>query len=204
MIKFNIVLPTIGRDTLPFAIDSVLSQSHRDFNLIISCDTKQAWDMTRDFTDPRIFVLWDGNLQSHRDQGAFARNFAIKMIGDDASQWVTYIDCDDEWYVDRLKLFNDFIENNNFALDAFYSYGKLYKWKHVSPRSSEKVLKPIQEVQHATCGGMCHKLGLFLKTSGWSTTNIFAHDTQLWNEMMPHSIYNDVLKKVTYKFVLEK
>ena len=97
---FSIVIPVHNKARyLDRCINSVINQSHTDFELILIDDasTDGSSEEMRKFGDGRIRVL-------HRDApgpgGYAARNLGIMEAEAD---WVAFLDADDEWYPDHLK-----------------------------------------------------------------------------------------------------
>lgn len=200
MNKFAVILATIGRESLPEAINSVLTQTYGEFTLLISYDRHDAFStFSKQFQDKRIVHISPGNLASSNDSGASARNYAMQFVPPDCN-WICYIDDDDVWHQDRLWRFNTFIEEADPTLDMFYSYGDLWKFKHRSPRSSRTEPKRIGIVDNVTCGGMCHRPQVFQKTSGWNPGNTEDHDRELYAEMAKYARHRDVLEAATFDF----
>ena len=92
--KFSVVVPL--HDKEPYvarAIESVLAQTHRDFELIVVDDasTDRGPEIARSFDDPRIRVL-------RRDVpgpgGYAARNLGICEA---RNEWIAFLDADDLW-----------------------------------------------------------------------------------------------------------
>jgi glycosyltransferase involved in cell wall biosynthesis len=199
MIKFAIILPTIGRETLLEAIDSVLQQTHGEFILIVSYDRDDAFRRFSPLrTDKRILHISPCNEVSSNDSGANARNYAMQFVPPDC-KWVCYIDDDDTWYASRLKGFSRFIEESDPELQLFYSYGDLYQFRFVHPRSSKKEIRRIGLVDNVTCGGMCHTIEAFKKTPGWNPNNLESHDHELYGQMSRH-VKHDVMPVATFAF----
>ena len=204
--KFAIILPTVRCGIQLFnAIESVFQQSYQDYLLIVSYETealflKYSGLMAKDRNATRLLQITRGNEAPANDSGATARNYAIGFVPTNCN-WICYIDDDDEWYPNRLQNVNDWIEENNYGnLGAFYTYADLFKWKHKSPRSSEKVLKQIGIINNVTCGGMFHTPEAFKKTKGWNPNNTEDHDRELYEEMCWHVSHN-VLEVPTFKFI---
>jgi glycosyltransferase involved in cell wall biosynthesis len=103
------------------AISSVLSQSHGEFELVIVDDasTDGSIDKVNRFDDPRIRLF-------HRDSpgpgGYAARNFGIQAA---RSDWVMFLDADDEWFPNHLEKTKELIDR--FPDAAFTSCGWLRK-----------------------------------------------------------------------------
>jgi glycosyltransferase involved in cell wall biosynthesis len=95
----DVIIPTFNRaHCLTRAIESVLKQTHQDFNLIIVDDGSS--DETADliqkkFQHPKIRFLQqtNGGVSS-------ARNFGIKEAN---SEWLAFLDSDDEWLPHKLS-----------------------------------------------------------------------------------------------------
>lgn len=94
--RVSVVIPTFRRpDLLPRAVQSVLSQDMKDFEIIIVNDD-QAAPVELAFSDPRIRIV-----QNDRAKGACgARNTGLYLA---AGHFVTGLDDDDEFTPDRLS-----------------------------------------------------------------------------------------------------
>ncbi|MEO1428652.1 MAG: glycosyltransferase family A protein [Cyanobacteria bacterium J06633_8] len=116
---FTVVMPAYNAAAyLPQTIESVLNQSFTDFELIIIDDG--STDNTPEIAyyykekDPRIKLLLQAN------QGVSAtRN---KGINDSNSKYIAFIDADDRWLPEHLKLHFKHLEQNN---SLGVSYGKV-------------------------------------------------------------------------------
>ena len=94
--KFSVVIPTYNRGLfIRKAVESVLSQSYRDYELIVVDDGS---------TDETSAVLCDYKTriryvrQNNFGVGA-ARNAGIRMA---EGEWIAFLDSDDEWSPDYL------------------------------------------------------------------------------------------------------
>ena len=98
--KISVIIPTFNRvSLLGRAIDSVLKQSLRDFELLVVDDG--STDGTQDFIQEKY--IQESRLKyfkiSHRGVSG-ARNFGIrKSLGN----WIALLDSDDEWLPHRLE-----------------------------------------------------------------------------------------------------
>lgn len=95
----SIILPTYNRsEFLKRAVDSVLFQTMRDWELIIWDDgsTDGTTNYCQALYDERIRYFW------HENRGvSFARNRAIEnSVGD----YLAFLDSDDEWLPDKLSV----------------------------------------------------------------------------------------------------
>lgn len=116
---FSVVIPTYNRAALlPRAIDSVLAQTFDDFELVIVDDASS--DNTKEvvcaYNDPRIVYV-----RMERNGGnAAVRNLGVRSA---RSQYITFLDDDDEYLPDFLKVtfetFNSAPPNVGFVWSGF-------------------------------------------------------------------------------------
>ena len=171
---FDIVLPTIGRDSLENAIESVIAQTHDNWTLWVVGDHYEAHN--EDWPN-NILPLY---VQGPRDDyGTLARNWGVKA-GD--AEWIAYIDDDDEWHPHHLTTLAHLHEEHPGAT-MLKTAGQEFRMKHKHPRSSKKVRKlgPINTRDFLTVG-MAHTRGIFARTNGWQPHD--NHDHALWHAMI--------------------
>lgn len=97
-LKFSVVIPLYNKQiTIQRAIQSVISQTYKDFELIVVDDgsTDQSFESACGIADPRIRII----RQENRGECA-ARNRGIKET---RFEWIAFLDADDEWKNDFLK-----------------------------------------------------------------------------------------------------
>ncbi|EQC43424.1 glycosyltransferase [Bacteriovorax sp. Seq25_V] len=100
MPKISVIIPTYNRSLfLARAIDSVLSQTYKDYELIIVDDG--STDNTEFVVQPYLeanekikFLKTDNNGVSH------ARNYGFK---NSLGEWVAFLDSDDQWLPNKLE-----------------------------------------------------------------------------------------------------
>ena len=171
--NFDIIIPTTGRETLQKSIDSVLGQSYKFWTLYVIGDGHVP-------EVPKHEQIYVTSIKGpNNDYGTKARNFGIK-IG--FSEWITYLDDDDEWFPNHLETFNRRIQNfpdHNMLKTS----GQGFKMGFRHPRSGQKVEKSagINTTDIMTVG-MCHSRKLFEKTKGWQPGD--GHDRKLWQDMI--------------------
>lgn len=133
--RFSVIIPTYNRrDFLKKAVDTVLAQTHRDFELIIADDgsTDGTRDMLEAYDDPRLRYVCQDN------QGpAAARNLGLTHAQAD---WIAFLDSDDWWLPQKLERSAAYIEmypeiHIFHTEEIWYRRGKLLaqKKKHQKP-----------------------------------------------------------------------
>ncbi len=99
--KVSIIIPTFNRaHLLPRTITSVLSQTFKDFELIIVDDgsTDNTREIVKEFQkeDSRIKYIW----QKNSGGPASPRNTGIK---NSLGEYIAFLDSDDEWLPEKLE-----------------------------------------------------------------------------------------------------
>jgi len=99
MPRVSVIIPTYNREhVLPRAVDSVLNQTFRDFELIIVDDasTDNTAELVAGMDDPRIrYFRHDTNQYA-----AGARNTGLDAV---AGEFVAFLDSDDLWLPHKLE-----------------------------------------------------------------------------------------------------
>lgn len=124
--KISVILPVYNSEKyIKKAIESVLTQTFSDFELIIVNDgsTDATSDIINSFDDERIKVI----TQSNQGPGA-ARNNALKSVNSD---YVMFLDSDD-WYPERaLEISYNEITKHDADMTFFqminYNNGEVYE-----------------------------------------------------------------------------
>lgn len=103
---FSVVIPTFNRaQTIRRAIDSVLNQSFKDFELIV------VDDGSTDLTSEILESYENLKVIKQKNKGvSAARNTGIRAA---KGQWIALLDSDDEWLNDKLAKQFDYINQNS-------------------------------------------------------------------------------------------
>jgi len=105
---FSIVIPTYDQaDFLKIALDSVLAQSFKDYEVIIvnNFSNDHTLDVVARFDDPRIRSIDfsnDGVIGAGRNAG----------IEETQGKYIAFLDSDDYWYPDKLAKVAQAVEKN--------------------------------------------------------------------------------------------
>lgn len=105
----SVIMPAYNSERyISEAIESVINQSYKNFELIIVDDG--STDRTPEIIDK--YVETDLRIKVfHRENAGVssARNFALQNI---CGEYVTFIDSDDMYHTDRLKIMYSVFEQN--------------------------------------------------------------------------------------------
>ena len=97
--KVSVIIPTYNRaGLLPRAVNSVLSQTYDDYEIIIvdDCSTDNTRDVIAAFTDPRVLSI---RHQTNRRQSASINTGISNARG----EYIAFLDDDDEWLPAKLE-----------------------------------------------------------------------------------------------------
>jgi len=104
----SVIIPVYNRKALlKRAVTSVLNQSYKYFEIIIVDDSSKENldDVIKDFNDERLKLL-----MNKKNMGvSYSRNFGIKESSYDL---IAFLDSDDKWLKNKLKMQIDFLNNN--------------------------------------------------------------------------------------------
>ncbi|WP_083919196.1 glycosyltransferase family 2 protein [Methylosinus sp. LW4] len=99
MTEVSIILPTYNRGLyIRRAIDSVLSQTFQDFELIVvdDCSTDDTCNILSEYSDKRMRVI----VNEQSVGAAVARNTGINSA---KGNYIAFQDSDDVWLIDKLE-----------------------------------------------------------------------------------------------------
>ncbi|MCP4179640.1 MAG: glycosyltransferase family 2 protein [bacterium] len=117
MCKISIIIPCFNSSTtIKRTINSVLSQTINDYEILIIDDCSNDWmktfEIISSFESPKIKIF----KHFVNKNGAVARNTGIKNA---KGEYITFLDSDDEWIKDHLA--NSIKKINSEKYDLVYS-----------------------------------------------------------------------------------
>ena len=134
MKSVDIILPNYNSsDTISSTLKSVLEQTYKNWRLIIVDDCSDT--MTKNILSKynKIKKIKVYYLQKNKG-AAYCRNFAIKKSKAD---YLAFIDSDDLWKKNKLKIQINFMKKNNY----FFTYTH-YKTFKINTSLKKKVITP--------------------------------------------------------------
>ncbi|UII30950.1 glycosyltransferase [Fulvivirga ulvae] len=201
--KVSVILPVFNSAaTIKRAIDSILAQTFKDFELIVvndgSTDNTQSIVTELAIADNRIKCY-------HLTHGGIARalNFGIKMCN---SKYIARMDADDTSYPDRLQLQFDYLEKHpeaglvsglvKYIGDASKNKGylKYVEWINGVTEPQQIALKRFIESPFAH-PSVFFRRKLIHKFGGYSEANV-PEDYELWLRWLHHDVSMHKIDKV--------
>jgi len=170
---FSVVIPTFNRpELLERAVNSVLNQSFKDFEIIVVDDgsARSAMPVVKAFGDNRIkYIRRDEN-----GSAAAARNTGIRIA---RGVFIFFLDDDDEYLPGILQKSYDLIKRNNEEIDFLWtgisrvkvtSNGELEYRRNVWPEKFDDIEKGLQ-----MASGIATSFGLCVKKQCFGTIGLF-------------------------------
>ena len=118
--RVSIIMPVYNSEKyLPDAIQSVLNQTYTNWELIVidDCSTDSSFNYVKQIAATHTQII---PLQLPTNSGAaVARNLGIDYAN---GKYIAFLDADDLWLPEKLKIQVDFMEKNNSAISCtFYA-----------------------------------------------------------------------------------
>jgi glycosyltransferase involved in cell wall biosynthesis len=186
MIEFSIIIPLYNKElSIKNTIDSVLSQSYPNFELIIVNDgsTDTSLEIAKSFKDNRIRIIdiSNGGVSNARNTGIKAARY----------EYITFLDADDLWYENSLAEFKYLIEN--FKDAQVYCTSHTLTVKEIESRKKryyidnfwrQNAISFARNTTAVVCTGcIAIKKECFDIISGFNITLIHGEDLDLWNRL---------------------
>lgn len=178
--RFTVVIPTYNRaGLLPGAIESVLEQTHVDFELLVVDDGSSdgTADIVGKYDDQRLKYVY----VPHKGV-SFARNTGIKLSQGD---YIAFLDSDDRWANRKLEITDKYIGlhpsvNIFHTEEIWYRRGRLLAQKKKHRKYSGFIYKKCLPI---CCIGMSTAVvskSLFEEAGMFDTNLPACEDYDLW------------------------
>jgi len=132
MIETSIIIPTYNRlSFLKEAVESVLNQTNKDFELILVDDG--STDGTKEFAaglSKRLRYVYQENAGP-----SAARNLGISEA---QGEYITFLDSDDLWLENKLQVEIDFLKANREAMVCYTDEIWIRKGVRVNPKNKHR------------------------------------------------------------------
>lgn len=180
-ISISVVIPTYNRkDTLIRAVKSVLNQSYPILEILICDDgsTDSSYDLIAELNDPKIIWLNCGK----NGRPSIPRNIGIKEA---KSDWIAFLDSDDEWLPEKIEKQVEVINNNSFdfiCTNANRIYSNMNMGKYISLYTRIIGFKLLLTTNYIICSSVLIKKELLINISLFPEEIDFKaiEDYELW------------------------
>ncbi|EHA1076452.1 glycosyltransferase family 2 protein [Vibrio alginolyticus] len=188
----SIIMPTYNStDTVVESIQSVLSQTYKNWELIIVDDrsTDNTWQVIQTYADKydniRVY-------QNKENLGAGAsRNFAIKKA---KGRFIAFLDSDDLWTEDKLAEQIPFMLENNYPLT----------YTHYSRFTSEEELSVVTAPEYTTYKKLMYSNVIGCLTAVYDTQALGKRYMPLIRKRQDMGLWLDILKDTPKAYCLPK
>jgi len=183
MPKFSIIIPTYNRKKLlkERALNSLLNQKFKDFEVIVINDGgEDVSDVIEEYKNKGLNI----NYISYKENKGpgYARNRGIEIA---QSEWIAFLDDDDEYLPDALEIYDKNIEENlNYiiALMVYEFEGKKFILPRIKDREKldKKILAKWISKWWLIPGNCIIKKNLILKLGGFDEKLKICEDAELF------------------------
>ncbi len=190
---FSVVMPMYNRERyVKEAIDSVLTQSDTDFELIVVDDgsTDRSLEIVERIDDPRLRLL-----RNQHGGGAAARNTGIKAA---RGEFIVWIDSDDKQAPGALAA----LRNSIVSVDADIFYGDLEIFDerqnsqvlhtHYPDHQGRDLLPLLIQGNCLPNPGTAVRRELYARHGGYDTSFTRCHDYQIWTRLAASARFKKV------------
>lgn len=199
---------SIQEDHLEIAIQSILKQTHRDFEFIIVLDGVKNLKISKllnrfELLDNRIKLI-----HNNINRGlAYSMNCILKIM---TSEWLVRMDADDYSFPTRLHEISLYIKNNDYAeifgsymgefSDDFSRLNRIIKYP-TDPINIKERFFVRNPIAHATA---TIKKSVLLEIGGYPIISIRDEDTLLWLSAMKLNVNFSNIDKSLYAARFDK
>lgn len=209
-IKFSVIIPTFNREKLLIkALNSVLSQNYQNFEIIIvdNFSTDQTEKNIKLYTQKYKFIKF--YRYANNNIIASSRNYgASKATG----EYLCFLDSDDYWSEDKLKIIYQKILHQNEKLDLIYHDMKfenkvkifnIRKKIKSSDYNNNNWYKLITSGNKITTSSVTVKKLVFEKLGGFNIDSrlVSCEDLDLWIRILKYNCNSYHIKKVLGTYV---
>ena len=141
--EVDIILPNYNSsEFIEQTIDSVIGQTHKNWNLIIvdDCSDEKTKKILNKYSQNKNIQI----VFLEKNKGAaFCRNHALELS---KSEYVAFLDSDDVWFPDKLIKQINFMKKNNY--DFTYTNYTPYKGEESIDMSNQNSIRPRENYNY--------------------------------------------------------
>ncbi|WP_159474345.1 glycosyltransferase [Dyadobacter sp. 3J3] len=183
-----------GEDFIEMAVNSILNQTFKNFELIIADDgsTDSTYEILKSFNDDRIVIIKDGKNM----KAPYRLN---QMVSIARGKYFARMDADDVMFPDRIKIQVNEFENHNIDLlhgDAISinNNGNVLGYKFSKPAKSKKNILDGLVPMHPT---VMAKTSV-LRNNPYKGEYSPMEDLELWYRLIDNCIFKNMNTPVLF------
>jgi len=194
---FSVILTTYNRaNLLPRAINSVMNQTLKNFELIVvdDCSIDNTPDVMKRYHNNKIkYVRNKQNLKL-----AEARNIGIKKSN---GKWILFLDDDDEFTKDRLEeVYNQIIRDKNTYKVYFCRDGSNGLHNDSTFVIYDDIWKLLMKGWTPPSSAQCFHIDALKKINYLDTDILSGIDHDIWFKLGKHGFKTGIIKKGLAKY----
>jgi glycosyltransferase involved in cell wall biosynthesis len=198
--KVSVIIPTHNRaELLRGAIASVMKQTFQDFEVIVVDDASKdnTPEVVHSFADNRIRYVRN---EINKGEGG-SRNVGLRNASGD---FIAFLDDDDEWLPEKLRLQVDLLERSPAKVGAVYtgfyqiekSTGR--RWQQPSPTKRGDVFRELLTENWIVPSTMLLRKQCF-DTAGWFEEGMnFGTDYDMWLRVAKEFHFEYIDRRLVY------
>jgi len=189
MVLVSVIIPTYNNiNNLFRAVDSVVDQTFKDFEIIIidNCSTQREYNLL-EFPEPNITVI---KLSEKLNESSYCQGL-IKNIGIEKAtgKYIAFLDDNYWWHPDKLKTQINFMESHNLKMCCTNAYSYSLETK--------KLLFDGKHIKHILTLNDILTENIILNSSVIILSNlikeykfkqIIDHDYDLWKQILKDNV----------------
>ncbi|MFQ8052849.1 glycosyltransferase family 2 protein [Escherichia coli] len=189
----SVITPTYNSErTIRCTIDSVLSQSYNNIEMIIvdDCSSDNTVSICREYQkkDSRVVLI-----SNEKNYGAgMSRNIAISKA---KGRFIAFLDSDDFWHKEKIKKQIDFMLSNNYAF-TYTSYQKV--------SFSGKLLSQINPVSKVNYSELLKTNVIGCLTAVYDTSSLGKMFMPTIRKRQDMALWLSILDKIDYAYCLNE
>jgi glycosyltransferase involved in cell wall biosynthesis len=196
-VRFSVIIPVYNREELlKRAVISVLNQSFKDFEIIVVDDGS---------SDNSAKVAKEFNIKvvSQPNRGvAAARNAGIKEA---KGEIIAFLDSDDEWKKDKLKIQNEFfLKNLDYKIhqtdEIWIRDGKFLNKRKIHEKKEGKIFKESCKLCLISPSAVAIKKELFNEVGLFDEEFTVCEDYDLWLRITKKNLVGFSKDKMVIKY----
>lgn len=195
---FSVIIPTYNRGhTLARAIESVLAQTVRDYEIIVVDDgsTDDTAELLEEYRVKILRFEQNGGVAKARNRGVSAAN----------GEWIAFLDSDDWWEPNKLQLQMEYCKQNQECEilqtdEIWIRHGKRVNPPQTHLKKEGYIFQESIERCMITPSSVIMKRSLWDRTGGFDESFPACEDYDLWLRVTCRNIVGLVGKHLLTRF----